>query len=240
MMIEIVTEEINETIINNNVIYLKKNKINIYIKIIIAILFLLNQSLLIPFICMFITLNEILYINVFISVMYLFTYLYGISLLVFNCFSCDININNHNYHDRKVKLIFLFLFYLLELLYIAINIIAMSNVNIYHELSKNKLYSDFFMIIMILYAFRYLTIVFIMIYNCIKSAILHQNKNENENIIFKKKKTNNNFVICCICLERNNHKSKELLNCNHIYHKKCIIEWQKINNKCPMCKVNIM
>ena len=43
---------------------------------------------------------------------------------------------------------------------------------------------------------------------------------------------------CSICLEEMKEKNKVIiLECNHIYHKDCIMEWfQKDNINCPLCR----
>lgn len=43
--------------------------------------------------------------------------------------------------------------------------------------------------------------------------------------------------ICSICLDDCNTK---LFKCGHYFHKKCIKECQKISNKCPMCRVDLI
>ena len=40
---------------------------------------------------------------------------------------------------------------------------------------------------------------------------------------------------CCICLEYFESKIIKL-DCNHLFHYKCINKWRKINNKCPICR----
>jgi hypothetical protein len=38
---------------------------------------------------------------------------------------------------------------------------------------------------------------------------------------------------CCICLlDGVNYKT----NCNHLFHKNCLIQWFKINKTCPICR----
>ena len=48
-------------------------------------------------------------------------------------------------------------------------------------------------------------------------------------------------TVCSICLE--NYKKNEfyrVLNCNHIFHKKCIDRWLKKDHlNCPMCRADI-
>ena len=57
----------------------------------------------------------------------------------------------------------------------------------------------------------------------------------------------NNDDECPICLEKIKNKETIKLNCNHIFHKKCIKRWiNETNNNpnlditCPLCKVNII
>ena len=48
-------------------------------------------------------------------------------------------------------------------------------------------------------------------------------------------------TVCSICLE--NYKKNDYyrtLNCNHIFHKKCVDRWFKKNHlNCPMCRANV-
>ncbi len=41
---------------------------------------------------------------------------------------------------------------------------------------------------------------------------------------------------CPICLE--DYINGELISitkCNHVYHNKCIVEWRKVSDTCPLC-----
>ena len=45
---------------------------------------------------------------------------------------------------------------------------------------------------------------------------------------------------CPICFDSiNNDEEKYLTPCNHKFHKKCIEDWIKINNTCPICRADI-
>jgi hypothetical protein len=42
---------------------------------------------------------------------------------------------------------------------------------------------------------------------------------------------------CCICLEKFEKKSKvNYLECKHVLHTKCLVDWMKKKNICPMCR----
>jgi len=42
---------------------------------------------------------------------------------------------------------------------------------------------------------------------------------------------------CVICLEEFKNGDEVItLPCFHLYHKKCISDWLKLNNACPICK----
>lgn len=41
---------------------------------------------------------------------------------------------------------------------------------------------------------------------------------------------------CSICFEEIATKDKTTLNCDHIYHEKCIEKWFSINHQCPLCR----
>jgi len=44
-------------------------------------------------------------------------------------------------------------------------------------------------------------------------------------------------IDCCICLDKfeGNHKSI-VLECNHRFHKECILNWLKKELNCPLCR----
>ena len=46
---------------------------------------------------------------------------------------------------------------------------------------------------------------------------------------------------CTICLEDFNENEKIYgLKCNHYYHKKCIDDWLKKHQTCPLCRLNLI
>jgi hypothetical protein len=46
---------------------------------------------------------------------------------------------------------------------------------------------------------------------------------------------------CTICLEEfNNDEEIIKLKCNHFFHSKCIDDWIKKNQSCPLCRVNLL
>ena len=46
---------------------------------------------------------------------------------------------------------------------------------------------------------------------------------------------------CSICLDEFKEGDKiKKLNCNHIYHEKCLLPWLNNNDCCPMCRQNII
>ena len=57
---------------------------------------------------------------------------------------------------------------------------------------------------------------------------------ENPNKYFKNDKTES----CPICLETMEIGGNELgsMECEHTFHKNCIIEWLKVQNICPICR----
>ena len=54
---------------------------------------------------------------------------------------------------------------------------------------------------------------------------------------YMKKKKNSFNDVCCICFgEFYKGEYMKKLNCNHEFHKKCLDEWLKVKNECPLCK----
>lgn len=42
--------------------------------------------------------------------------------------------------------------------------------------------------------------------------------------------------ICCICLEPFINTKYCSLDCGHIFHKPCLIQWLQLNQSCPSCR----
>lgn len=61
---------------------------------------------------------------------------------------------------------------------------------------------------------------------------------KSENIKQKRIFTNRDD-LCCICLEKG-ETVYLLLDCGHIYHKKCLKTWIKNKNQCPLCRQNVI
>ena len=43
---------------------------------------------------------------------------------------------------------------------------------------------------------------------------------------------------CIICLDEVETQWREL-GCHHLYHKKCIEEWMRVSDRCPLCMKSI-
>lgn len=78
---------------------------------------------------------------------------------------------------------------------------------------------------------------------CIKNLILFHS-NPYKNIKFDKiskllsnENLENDCTICLSLLEPNNDGAK--IDCNHIYHSKCLIEWLFKKMECPMCRKTV-
>ena len=44
------------------------------------------------------------------------------------------------------------------------------------------------------------------------------------------------YEECTICLDKIYFYNNYNLTCGHIFHKKCIKNWLKKNNECPICR----
>ena len=70
---------------------------------------------------------------------------------------------------------------------------------------------------------------------------LHRNDTIEINVISQLyHTTNKKYDMCSICTD-NYTKNDEVsvLECNHIYHSKCIKEWGKYKATCPICNIKI-
>ena len=46
---------------------------------------------------------------------------------------------------------------------------------------------------------------------------------------------------CVICFDKYEKKDKiTTLECNHIFHHKCIVGWTNQNKSCPLCRINLL
>ena len=56
-------------------------------------------------------------------------------------------------------------------------------------------------------------------------------------LIFRKKDKSNHQDICCICLDDLSKNDTFQLDCSHVIHTACLLEWfRRGNNTCPYCK----
>lgn len=44
---------------------------------------------------------------------------------------------------------------------------------------------------------------------------------------------------CSICLDIIYNFGNTKTNCNHNYHKHCLVQWKYVNNTCPLCRTKI-
>jgi hypothetical protein len=73
-------------------------------------------------------------------------------------------------------------------------------------------------------------------------CLIHLEKLKNENdekykndILFKPVISTSNF-FCCICNEGCNENPSTIMGCGHEYHVKCIKQWNKMSDECPLCR----
>ena len=132
--------------------------------------------------------------------------------------------------------------------------------NNYNQTRYNSLEVSFFPELIVLFFFSYTTA---MICRCFKGVCFNNNNNNNNNRIYDSdiesrlipnvsqidKKTisyeellnNDEDNDCTICLEEfNNDEEIIKLKCNHLFHLKCIDDWIKKNQSCPLCRVNLL
>lgn len=45
-------------------------------------------------------------------------------------------------------------------------------------------------------------------------------------------------IVCGVCQEEmeKEHEARAIMECMHMFHDSCILEWLKINNTCPLCR----
>ena len=64
-----------------------------------------------------------------------------------------------------------------------------------------------------------------------------QHKNPNNYYLFNDVADEVTLGMCSICLCPNEHENKSIMTlCNHMFHRTCIENWAKINDKCPDCR----
>ncbi|GFX98202.1 RING-type domain-containing protein [Trichonephila clavipes] len=51
----------------------------------------------------------------------------------------------------------------------------------------------------------------------------------------KQQSSSDNEVFCSICLDTENHPSRQLF-CGHVFHSKCINDWLRFRFSCPVCR----
>ena len=58
---------------------------------------------------------------------------------------------------------------------------------------------------------------------------------------YKNLNFNLKYDNCIICLEKfNKYSNIQKLSCDHIFHKNCIYKWYETNDKCPICRKEII
>ena len=73
----------------------------------------------------------------------------------------------------------------------------------------------------------------------IKSKKRNNKKNKTLKNRNKKGGNDENDDDCPICLGNEGGPTDYVTKCHHKFHKKCIEDWLKINNTCPMCRAEI-
>ncbi len=68
---------------------------------------------------------------------------------------------------------------------------------------------------------------------------INKHKSRSSCIIYIKEYSNYNKE-CSICLVYILHTKKNVLDCGHTFHMKCINEWKKFSQTCPICRKDII
>ena len=75
--------------------------------------------------------------------------------------------------------------------------------------------------------------------NCFKTKNSIKNKNKNKYIEYNLKKEIINSE-CIICLQEISlYENVILIDCGHMYHKNCLLEWFKKRKNCPICNFSV-
>lgn len=75
----------------------------------------------------------------------------------------------------------------------------------------------------------------------VDSIMIHSTKKRIKKLIMKKTYISNSEDICVICQEDYKREKKcAKLNCNHEFHKKCIMRWICQKPTCPLCNEGLM
>ena len=110
----------------------------------------------------------------------------------------------------------------------------------YHESQYNEYSSDsiitFFQVFLGLLSFS--GVVQILYVNC---KACYEDCLQNNKIKIRKIKEDELLLNeCIICLENYKKDDKiSILSCDHYYHTKCLNEWLKKKEECPLCRIEI-
>lgn len=74
---------------------------------------------------------------------------------------------------------------------------------------------------------------------CINNFYINKNINRALKISKVEKVKINGKKECCICLDAGSSKFMKL-NCEHLFHEKCIKQWIRQNNSCPICRNTVI
>ena len=56
----------------------------------------------------------------------------------------------------------------------------------------------------------------------------------------KEPETTEEPAMCGVCYTELNSDNTVNTNCNHKFHRKCIIKWKSINDTCPLCRAKLI